>query len=168
MPGGIYSGKGSDSIQLRFAAETDLEDVNRLRRQVNDVHTEGEPEIFKPGFGDELRDYIHTVFADPSKKILVAEADGRICGFAVLNFYSKPETPYMLARSYVDVEEFGVDEGCRRQGIGRALMEHIKTCALSMGYSRIELNMWEFNEGALKFYEEMGLSTYRRYMKCEL
>ena len=27
--------------------------------------------------------------------------------------------------------------------------------------------MWEFNEGALKFYESIGFTTYRRYMEYE-
>jgi len=37
-----------------------------------------------------------------------------------------------------------------------------------LGFDRIELNMWEFNEGALRFYESVGFKTYRRYMEFEL
>ncbi len=35
---------------MRLAKETDLDRVNELRRQVNTVHVEGRPDIFKPGF----------------------------------------------------------------------------------------------------------------------
>ena len=28
--------------------------------------------------------------------------------------------------------------------------------------------MWEFNEGALKFYESVGFRTYRRYMEQDI
>lgn len=31
---------------------------------------------------------------------------------------------------------------------------------------REELDMWEFNDGALAFYESAGLKTYRRYREC--
>lgn len=40
---------------VRFAEEKDLEKVNELRKQVNDIHVEGRPDIFKAGFGKELR-----------------------------------------------------------------------------------------------------------------
>lgn len=33
---------------------------------------------------------------------------------------------------------------------------------------RLELNMWEFNAGALAFYEACGFSTYRRYLEAVL
>ena len=30
---------------------------------------------------------------------------------------------------------------------------------------KLELDMWEFNDGALKFYESVGFITYRRFME---
>ena len=41
---------------IRFAEEKDLERINELRRQVNDMHVKGRPDIFKPGFGREMQD----------------------------------------------------------------------------------------------------------------
>ncbi|MBQ8030721.1 MAG: hypothetical protein IJ260_04225 [Butyrivibrio sp.] len=37
--------------------------------------------------------------------------------------------------------------------------------AKEKGFSRIELNMWEFNQNALAFYEAAGFKTFRRYME---
>ena len=37
-------------MNIRFANETDLPGVNRLRKQVNDLHVAGRPETLKPGF----------------------------------------------------------------------------------------------------------------------
>ena len=37
--------------------------------------------------------------------------------------------------------------------------------AREKGIRRLELNMWEFNQDALAFYEAAGFSTYRRYME---
>ncbi len=41
---------------MRLAKETDLDRVNELRRQVNTVHVEGRPDIFKPGFCREMQE----------------------------------------------------------------------------------------------------------------
>ena len=156
------------AVTLRMAQETDLEQVNVLRKQVNDIHVVGKPEVFKPGFCDELRDYIYEIFADPMKAIVVAELDGQICGFAVLNHIIRPENPFMYVRDYLDIDEFCVDEAIRRRGVAAAMIEFIKNYAKEQGFSRLELNMWEFNRDALAFYEAAGFRTYRRYMEMPL
>ncbi len=155
-------------MDVRFAREADLEQVNILRKQVNDLHVAGKPEVFRPGFCDELRDYIRAIFADPAKRIVVADEGGVICGFAVLNRIVRPENPFMFVRDYLDIDEFGVDEGHRRQGIATALVAFIRDWAKAQGFTRLELNMWEFNRGALAFYEAAGFTTYRRYMEMML
>ena len=154
--------------EVRFAREGDLERVNELRRMVNDLHVEGKPDVFKPGFCDELRDYIHVIRADPNKEIVVAELEGRVCGFAVLNHIVRPENPFMYERDFLDIDEFAVDEACRRRGVASAMVAFIRAWAKEKGYKRLELNMWEFNRGALAFYEAAGFSTYRRYMEIFL
>ena len=45
------------------------------------------------------------------------------------------------------------------------MIRFIREWAKEQGFRRIELNMWEFNRGALAFYEAAGLATYRRYME---
>ncbi len=155
-------------VTVRFAREEDLDRVNELRKQVNDLHVAGKPEVFKPGFCDELRDYIQVIRNDPQKEIVVAELQGSVCGFAVLNHIVKPENPFMYVRDYLDIDEFGVDEACRRQGVASAMVRFIRDYAKEKGYKRLELNMWEFNRGALAFYEAAGFTTYRRYMEMHL
>lgn len=44
-------------------------------------------------------------------------------------------------------------------------MEGRKDYTRDKGFKRLELNMWEFNQGALEFYEAAGFETYRRYME---
>ena len=39
-------------ITVRPATEEDYAVLNALRRQVNDLHVQGRPDIFRPGFGE--------------------------------------------------------------------------------------------------------------------
>lgn len=155
-------------MAIRFAGEEDLDRVNELRKQVSELHAQGLPGVFKPGFPDELRDFIHTIRSDPEKNILVCERGGAICGFAVLHHVAKPESPFKYASETLDIDEFGVDEACRRQGIAAEMIGFIRDYAKEEGFDRVELNMWEFNRDALAFYEAVGFETYRRYLEMKL
>ena len=65
---------------VRFAEEKDLDRINELRKQVNDIHVEGRPDLFKAGFGDEIRDFAKVMLEGENSDIIVAERDGVICG----------------------------------------------------------------------------------------
>ncbi len=52
-------------MNVRLAEEKDLSRVNELRKQVNDLHVMGKPEVFKAGFSRELQDYIQVIRKDP-------------------------------------------------------------------------------------------------------
>ena len=155
-------------MEVRFARENELDRINELRKQVNDVHVNGRPDVFKPGFPDELRDFIHVIWQDPNQNIVVAVEDGVICGFAIINHIVKPENPFMYERNFLDIDEFCVDKDHRRKGVATALIDFIREYAREQGFKRLELNMWEFNESALAFYESAGFETYRRYMEILL
>ena len=74
----------------------------------------------------------------------------------------------MFERDFLDIDEFAVDESCRRQGAASAMVRFILDFAKEKGFRRVELNMWEFNRGALAFYEAAGFRTFRRYMEVKL
>ena len=154
--------------EIRFAKETELEQINKLRKQVNDLHVKGKPEIFKAGFSEELKNYVYDVFYNERNKIVVCDCDGIIAGFAILNHISKPESPFSYARDFLDIDEFCVDVHYRRQGIATQMIQYIQDYAKNEDFTRIELNMWEFNQEALAFYESIGFTTYRRFMEIKL
>ena len=154
--------------EVRQARENELERVNELRMQVNALHVAGKPEVFKPGFPEKLRNYIYAIHKDPEQFIAVAVKDGTICGFAVLHHINRPENPFMKERDFLDIDEFCVDEAFRRQGVASEMIDFIREFAKEKGFHRIELNMWEFNQDALAFYEAAGFQTFRRYMEMFL
>lgn len=152
---------------VRFAEEKDLARVNELRKQVNDVHVNGRPDIFKPGFCRELQDFVYKLHEDEDKNIIVVERDGIICGMVCVSYVIRPEGPYMLERKYVHIEEIAVDQAFKRQGVATELFEFIKQDARERGFTRIELDVWEFNDSAKEFYEAVGFRLYRRFLEMD-
>lgn len=152
---------------VRSATLEEAEKVNEIREQVLQVHANGRRDIFKSCFNSDLKNYIYKFYENENADVLICERDKIICGFACVEFVNKPESPYSYSRKYFHIEEFGVHKNCRRQGVGTELFKYIKQLANKNGYTRLELDMWEFNTDALKFYESLGFKTYRRYMEIE-
>ena len=153
---------------VRFAEEKDLDRVNELRKQVNDIHVEGRPDVFKAGFGTELRDFARVIMNGENSNIVVAERNGIICGMACVDYVNKLETPYGNARRFYHVQEIAVDEAFRRQGVARELFEFMKADAERRSLSKIELDVWVFNESAIEFYEAVGFKETRIWMEYKL
>ena len=80
----------------------------------------------------------------------------------------KPETPYTFEQKYVDIKELGTDENCQGKGYGKQLINAVKEYAKQHNIKRVQLNVWTFNEGALKFYDKTGFNTYRKYLRLDV
>ena len=155
-------------IEVRPARREELDAVNALRRQVNDVHVQGRPDIFRPGFGPQLAGHVYEQFDSDRFGVIVALLDGKIAGFATGQYVRRPESAYNLPRDFYQVEEFGVDAAHRRRGVASALVDYMRADARRRGFRRINLDVWAFNDGALAFYKRAGFATYRRYMEMDL
>lgn len=153
---------------IRYAKRDELDRVNELRRVVNDVHVEGRPDIFTPGFCKELHDHVYTMFESEDSDIIVALADDVICGFASVQYILKPKTPFQYERKFYRIEEFCVDEAFRRRGVATAMIDFCKSEAKAKGFERVEIDVWEFNEGARACYEAAGFKVYRRFMEMDI
>lgn len=153
---------------VRFAEEKDLDIINELRKQVNDIHVEGCPDLFKAGFEAEIRDFAKVIMNGENSDIIVAERNGIICGMACVDYVNKPETPYSKARSFYHVQEIAVDTNHRRQGVAKELLEFMITDAKKRKLGKIELDVWEFNDSAIEFYQAVGFRQTRRWMEYEV
>lgn len=155
------------NITVRYAQRDELDAINELRREVNELHVKGRPDIFRAGFSDELKNHLFDEYENDDNDIVAALCDGCVCGFAAVQYIDRPMSAYCCARKSYRVEEFGVAKEYRRRGVGTAIVDFLKTEAARKGYGKVELDVWEFNEDALRFYEKTGFVTVRRYMELE-
>lgn len=152
---------------VRIAVREELERVNELRQQVSKVHSDGRPDLFRDSFDTEMREQLDQMWQAENQDVFVAIKNDTICGYGCMEYIERPMTNVCNPRKYVHVMEFGVDESCKRQGIGRELLLYMKQYAKEKGFHRLELDVLEFNESALKFYESIGFKTYRRIMEFD-
>ena len=155
-------------LTTRYAVRGDLARVNEMRQAVSALHAAGRPDIFRPEFCEALRERAALALDAPDADVLVACLDGVVCGFALVQYVERAESPCLCAQRFCHIEEFGVDAAFRRRGVGTALLAFCRAEAARMGFSRLDLDVWAFNETAQKFYEAAGFGAYRTHLEVVL
>lgn len=149
------------SYLVRRAVEKDIPSLMELLKQVNKVHYDGRPDLFKL----ETKyspDELSKIIADNDTPVFVCEGEGGKVlghGFCVMQ---RPENTRLLTdilTLYID--DICVDESARGMHVGEDIYEHIIEYARSKGCYNVTLNVWSCNPGAMKFYEKMGLVPYK-------
>lgn len=155
------------NITIRDMLPQESRRVGILHDQIHTLHVKGRPDLFVPACEDSTG--LMTWHASqPDRRVLVAVKDAQVLGYAVLQYLSREGSPYSLPRRSVHVHEICVDEGCRGCGAGRALMETIYQDARERSYPRVELDVWDFNESAHRFYHAIGMHDYRHFLEREV
>ena len=155
--------------EIRRARECDMKDINRLLVQVNMVHHQGRPDLFRAGkkkYTDEqLRELIH----DDSRPIFVAvDEQERVLGYAFCIFQQHLDDNILTDIRTLYIDDLCVDETIRGQHIGKSLYEAVLALARESGCYNVTLNVWTLNEGAMKFYEKCGLKPQKVGMETIL
>ena len=93
---------------------------------------------------------------------ILAEYQGVVAGFAVYfyNFSTFEGKPGIF------IEDLYVDERYRRQGLGLAMFMHVAGLAKEQECGRLEWSVLNWNEPAIRFYENLGaqpLSDWTTY-----
>jgi GNAT superfamily N-acetyltransferase len=123
-------------VELLFGLILELAEYEKLAARVA-----GDPEVLR-----------RTLFEQRAAEALIVELDGEAIGYAIFfTTFSSFE-----CRSGVWIEDVYVRPGKRRDGIGRAVMEHIAALTLERGHVRLEWTALDWNEPALRFYEKLG------------
>lgn len=144
-------------MKIRRAEMKDIPRLGELLEQVNLVHYQGRPDLFKIGkkYTDEE---LTEILKDTGKPILVAVDDSdRVCGYAFGIFRQHVGSPLMTDVKTLYIDDLCVDEQARGKHIGKSLYEAAIALAKENGCYNLTLNVWSCNPGAMRFYESCGL-----------
>ena len=100
----------------------------------------------------------------PRAEALIVELDGAPRGAA---FWFQSFNTW-TGRPGLYVEDVYVEEAYRDRGIGRAIFKHLANLAVTRGYSRMEWSVLDWNEPAIKFYQNLGAVAQTEWHKYRL
>jgi len=137
----------SSRVTLRFATPDDTELILDFIQGLAEYEKLGHEVVADE---ESLR---RTLFGDrPAAEVVLADLDGNPAGFAL--FFHNYST--FLGRPGLYLEDLYVKPELRGHGIGKTLLSHLAAIAVERGCGRFEWSVLDWNEPAIRFYENLG------------
>ena len=138
---------------LELATKYDRSAVNRLARQVHEMHVQWRPDLYT--MPEEL--FPEERFSEliRNRELYVAKLNGAVAGFCWLKM-RKSEDIGRIPRKIMEIHQFCVDEDFRNHGIGTQMMEEVRVLARAFGCTDLQLGVYPQNDAAVSFYQKCG------------
>lgn len=147
-------------MQIRRAAEKDIDRINELLGQVLEIHAGIRPDIFIPGTTKYTNAELEEMMKDDDKPIYVAVDDeDYVMGYAFCQIRKQPFSNNMIQFDTMFIDDLCVDAELRGRHVGEALFVFVKEEARRRSCYDVTLNVWEGNNSARHFYDKMGLKV---------
>jgi ribosomal protein S18 acetylase RimI-like enzyme len=157
-------------VLIRKATHDDMAVLAALNRDVQQLHVEAMPDIYKPVNEMEfiVDDFENRVLSNPDGWVFLAEIDGEAVGYVYVFREQRPESPYTYARDYLTIDQISVKPVYQGMGAGRALVEAVSDLARSEQVNHLRLSVMAFNTAAVGFYANLGFEMYSHRMAIDL
>lgn len=153
---------------IRRAQERDIDGVIKLLYQVNQVHADGRPDLFKSGGIKYTAEDLKEIFTDDERPVYVYTSDDaneEVLGYAFCVFHYTKETTSVIEHKSLFIDDICVDSTHRREHIGQKLYEYVTEIARAEKCYNITLHVWECNPGATRFYQQLGMKPLNTTME---
>ena len=150
---------------IRKAIKKDIPKIGDLLEQVDLVHHNGRPDIFKIGRKYNAEE-LGEILKDDNRPILVAtDEKDEVIGYCFCVIVQHLNDSVLTDIKTLYIDDLCVDESLRGKGIGKELYRSAEKLAKQLGCYNLTLNVWECNPSAKKFYVSLGLLPQKTYME---
>lgn len=147
---------------IRKAVVSDARSVLDLLHIIADIHRNGRPDMFPNLVSKYDLSQVQDRLMQDNSGVFVATLDENVVGYVFCDIITEGDGKTL----YVD--DLCVSPSARHFGIGTKLMDRAAEYGRETGCRFLMLNVWEFNESAVKFYEKYGLTTRTRHLEMKL
>lgn len=146
---------------IRKALEKDIIKIGDLLSQVDLVHYNGRPDIFRIGrkYSDEE---LKELLKDEGRPILVSvDENDEVMGYCFCIFQQHINDSVLTDIKTLYIDDLCVDKKLCGKHIGKELYDAAVRLAKDNDCYNLTLNVWICNPSALRFYESCGLTPQK-------
>ena len=155
---------------IRRAELRDIPGLMQLLLQVDMVHHNGRPDLFKGPATKYTEAELADILTNEKTPVFVLtdDTDSSVLGhaFCIMQQHENDHVLTDIRTLYID--DICVDENARRQHVGKRLYDAVLAYARKQGCYNVTLNVWSCNPGAQAFYESCGMKPQKIEMETIL
>ena len=156
-------------LTVRKATEKDIPKILDLLVQVDMVHHNGRPDIFKGPATKYDEEELRAVIHNKETLVFVCVDETNIpLGHAFCIHRQVIGDSVLTDVRTLYIDDICVDNDARGKYVGKTLYDYVVAYAKKQGFYNVTLNVWTCNQAAMKFYEAMGLKPQRIVMEMIL
>jgi len=157
------------NLKIREANNNDYNEVYKITMEVHKLHLKNRPDVYLDIDNPLGKEYFNDLLNSINTKVFLVEDTDRkeLMAYSIIQIMTT-KNPIYIPKTFVYVNDFCVKSNFKRNGIGKLLFSHIVYYAKTENATSLQLNVWEFNKDAIKFYEQLGMSTRNRVMEFNL
>lgn len=140
---------------IRNACLDDYKSVIQIMNQVQKIHVEWRPDIYKENDNIISIETFQTIVQGDT--FFVAEMDGVVVGIMEI-VQRHIESPSHVTRNVLFIDTMAVDEKHRGKGIGHLFFEEAKKMKKQLQFDGIELQVNAKNKAAYEMYLKYGFT----------
>ena len=126
---------------IRKAEIRDIQEIQRLYRQLDSHHAQLIPTVFQTVEGDAREDEVIQRWIDrDDADYLLAELEGQIVGFTNVQRVSHPKYPMFRPHEFAVIDDAVVDKLYRGKGIGTVLFRAAIDWATKRGLRHVQFH----------------------------
>jgi ribosomal protein S18 acetylase RimI-like enzyme len=146
-------------MEVRRATDADAEAISLLHRDVQALHAQGLPHLFRPPNPDSFAaDRVRSLVQSASVRLLIGTLGGAPAGYVFAEIVRQGGSVLRLPLDYLYVNHLAVAPALRRRGYGGRLLCAATDLARAEGVAGVALDVWAFNEAARAFYAKHGFA----------
>ena len=154
---------------IRKAEIKDIQKILELLVQVDMVHHNGRPDIFKGPATKYNEEQLKSVLSCENTPVFVyTDENDIVLGHVFCVSKQIKDNDLLTDIKTLYIDDLCVDENARGNYIGKSLYDYVVSYAKERGYYNVTLNVWTCNTSALKFYEKMGMKPQKIGMEIIL
>lgn len=143
-------------IRIRNAITNDYGSVIKIISQVQDMHVEWRPDIYK--YNDNLITKEEFEKLVENNTFFVAENENKKIVGVLEIIFRHIESPAHVTRDVIFIDTMAVDEKYRRLGVGHKMFEFLKMMKIEKNMDGIELQVNARNVAAYEMYKKYGFT----------
>lgn len=149
---------------IREYQEKDKNDLKILIQELHNLHVKNRPDIYKT-IKEISEEFINQTLSDIN--LIVIEKE-KVIGLLIASIKKTKENEIMYSYPFIYIEAVVIKEEYKNHKIGTKLYEELEKIAKKKKITKIELNVWSFNNNAIEFYKTLGFKVKNMKLEKEM